>query len=217
MRPPLVVLAVLLVLLAVPASAAALSKPRWRSSTVTYVDKSKGTLDRGAVKIAIKWWNDAPGPVVLKKAPSGTKPNITFRSVNTSGVDYDGLATFSTDRSGTYLVTARLDLNDFFLKREDPEYVAEVTAHELGHALGLPHLRDDCSLMFPSGSVATRCPEDAGTSDLSSGQFYCGPQRSDVRALLARYPGSLGSFPGTVCNGTPPPRARSTTLAVRHG
>src|SRR4051795_12009133 len=210
-------LALLLVLLAVPASASALSKPRWKSSTITYRDNSKGSLDKNAVKTAVKWWNDAPGPVVFKRAASGQKANVTFRSVNTKGVDYDGLANYYTDSSGTYIVTATLDLNDYFLKREDPEYVSEVTAHELGHAIGLPHLKDDCSLMFPSGSVATRCPGDAGTKTLGSGQFYCGPQRSDVSSLLSRYPGKLGSWPGSICTGTPPPRGRSTALAVRHG
>jgi hypothetical protein len=212
----IVFLALALALLA-PASASALSTPRWRSATITYRDGSKGSLDRGAVKIAIKWWNDAPGPVRLVKASSGKKPNVTFRSVSRSGVDWDGLTTWSTDSSGTYLRTARLDLNDFLLKQEDPEYVAEVTAHELGHALGLPHLQNDCSLMYPSGSVATRCPTDAGTKKLSRGRFYCGPQRSDVRALLDRYPGGIGSWPGTICNGTPPPRARSVAVAARHG
>src|SRR3954447_13809956 len=136
-----ILLLALAVALLAPASASALSKPRWKSSTITYRDGSKGSLDQGAVRIAIKWWNDAPGPVKLVKVASGKKPNITFRSISTSGVDYDGLATYSTDSSGTFMRTARLDLNDFFLKREDAEYVAEVTAHELGHALGLPHLK----------------------------------------------------------------------------
>ena len=68
--------------------------------------------------------------------------------------------------------------------------------------------------MFPSGSVATRCPDDAFRTDPGPGRFYCGPQRSDVRSLIARYGGSLGSWPGTICTGTPPPRARST---ARHG
>src|SRR4051812_19289079 len=145
--PRTIPLLALALLLAVPASASALGKPRWKSPTVTYRDTTKGSLDKNAVKTAVKWWNDAPGPVVMIKAASGQKANVTFRSVNTSGVDYDGLATYSTDSTGTYIVKAFMDLNDFFLKREDPEYVSEVTAHELGHALGLPHLKDDCSLM----------------------------------------------------------------------
>src|SRR5829696_5542748 len=216
MRTPLLLLVALVLLLAVPASASALSTPRWKSSTVTYTDKSKGSLDKNAVRIAVQWWNDAPGPLKMVKAKSGTKANVTFYSVNTSGVDYDGLATYSTDSTGTFMRTARMDLNDFFLKREDPEYVAEVTAHELGHALGLPHLRDDCSLMFPSGSVATRCPTDAGKTRLGSGRYYCGPQRSDVSSLLARYPGKIGSWPGTVCTGTRP-ESRGAASAARHG
>jgi len=218
MRSPLLpALVFVILLLAVPASASALATPRWKSSTVTYADKSKGSLDRGAVKIAIKWWNDVPGPLKLVKAKSGRKANVTFYSVNTPGVAYDGLATWSTDRTGTFFRTARMDLNDFYLEREDPEYVAEVTAHELGHALGLPHLRDKCSLEYPSGSVATRCPKNAGPTKLGSGEYYCGPQRSDVKSLLARYPGSLGSWPGTICEGTPPSGERSAARAARHG
>src|SRR3954464_9354366 len=101
----------LLLLLVVPASASALSTPRWKSSTVTYTDKSKGSLDRGAVKTAVKWWNDAPGPVKLGKAKKGKSANLTFYSTNTKGVDYDGLARYATDRSGTYITIARMDLN----------------------------------------------------------------------------------------------------------
>ena len=202
-----------LLTLALGAQAFALAKPRWKSPVVTYRDNSKGTLDRNAVKIAIKWWNDAPaGPLYFKKAKSGQKANVTFYSVNTSGVDYDGLATYYTDKSGTYLTRARMDLNDYFLRTEDPEYVAEVTAHELGHAFGLPHLGDKCSLMYPSGSVATRCPTNAGPK-LGPGQFYCGPQKSDVQSAISRYGGSLGSWPGTICSGTPPSSRRGVVAS----
>jgi len=71
--PGIAAVAAAALVLLVPASASALSKPRWRSSTVTYTDKSKGSLDRNAVKTAVKWWNDAPGPLKLVKAKSGTR------------------------------------------------------------------------------------------------------------------------------------------------
>jgi hypothetical protein len=211
-----VVLVLLAALLAVPASASALSKPRWKSPRITYADRTTSSIDRAAVKRAVKWWNDAPGPVKLVRASSTRSANITFNTENRPGVGYDGIARYALDRTGTYVVFARLDLNDFYLREEDPEYVAEVTAHELGHALGLPHLSNNCSLMYPSGSVALRCPQTAGPRRPGAGRFYCGPTRADVRSLLARYGGKLGDWPGTICTGSPP-EARLATLLRRHG
>ena len=202
-------LAALLTVLAAPAPASAGRGLRWADSTVTYRDKSKGA-DKKAVRVAIAWWNDAPGPFTFVRAAGGDRADITIRSVSVSGVGWDGLAEWATDSRG-YISAARLFLNDVYLSREDPEYVAEVTAHELGHAIGLPHLGDDCSLMYPSGSVATRCPGGAG-----SGRFFCGPQRSDVKSVIARYGGRLGAWRGTTCEGKPPPTARAASVPRSH-
>jgi len=202
-------LAALLAILAAPASAGAGKGLRWADATVTYRDKSKGAETK-AVRLAIAWWNDAPGPFTFVRATGGDRADITIRSVSVQDARWDGLAETATDSRG-YISAAKLSLNDVFLSGEDPEYVAEVAAHELGHAFGLPHLKDDCSLMYPSGSVATRCPGGAG-----AGRFFCGPQRSDVKSLVARYGGTLGSWRGTVCEGKPPRSARAASLARSH-
>jgi hypothetical protein len=201
-RTVLLLLAVALVALVSPASASALATPRWKSSRITYRDATKSSIDRAALRAAVRWWNAVPGPLTFVKVTG--RANITVRTGSVPGADFDGEAFFETDASGTFLTTASVELNDDLLAGEDPEYVAEVAAHELGHAFGLPHLGDKCSLMYTDGSVATRCPRTAGPRSPGRSAFYCGPQRSDVRSLLARYPGSLGNWPGTICKGAPP-------------
>ncbi|CAN5564858.1 hypothetical protein BH20ACT18_BH20ACT18_01510 [soil metagenome] len=213
MAAPRAVRALLLVLLAAilaaPPAASAGKGLRWADSTVTYRNKSKGA-DKKAVRVAIAWWNDAPGPFTFARATGGDRADVTIRSVEKQGVGWDGRAESALNRRG-YISSATLSLNDVFLSDQDPEYVAEVAAHELGHAVGLPHLGDDCSLMYPSGSVATRCPGGAG-----AGRFFCGPQRSDVKSLIARYGGRLEGWRGTTCSGKPPRSARAASVAPGH-
>jgi hypothetical protein len=204
-RRVLAIAAVAAVVTALAAAAPALGLTRWSKAKVTYRDKSD---DRSAVATAVRWWNDAPGPLRLVKAKKGARARVTIRSVSRGCVGWDGLTETSV-RSGGLLASAKVSLNDLYLRDEVSEYVDEVAAHEIGHALGLPHLRNKCSLMYPSGSVATRCPDGAGP-----GSYFCGPQRADVRSIIARYGGSLGDWPGTTCAGSPP-SARAASARAR--
>lgn len=187
--------------LVVPAGAPAATGLRWPSPTVTYRDKSS---ERTAVATAVAWWNAAPSAFSFVRAAKGARANVTVRSIDRPRTSWDGLARWRLSSRGR-IASARLDLNEAYLSRDSPEYVAEVAAHELGHAIGLPHLSDRCSLMYPNGSVATRCPSGAGP-----GRYFCGPQGADVRSLIARYGGSLAGWPPTSCPGAPP---RSTAAA----
>lgn len=194
---------VLALALVAPASAPAATATglRWPSSTVTYRDKSS---ERAAVATAVAWWNDAPSSFSFVRAARGARANVTVRSIDRPRTSWDGLARWRLSSRGR-IASARLDLNEAYLSRDSPEYVAEVAAHELGHAIGLPHLSDRCSLMYPNSSVATRCPSGAGP-----GRYFCGPQAADVRSLIARYGGSLAGWPGTSCAGPPPGRSAAS-------
>ena len=190
-RPFTIVVACLAGLAVVaPASADAARFPKKR---ITYHDKSSFSA---AVKEAVRLWNAAGTPVRLKRA-SRRRADIRIfdrrrlteagRPVagRGGGVDLDG----RRQRGFVKLSTSALG-------GEDENIRVNVAAHELGHALGLGHLPQACSLMneYPDSLLQSACPPP-------SGQYRCGPQRADARALAklyrgrARFPAAGGTCP----------------------
>jgi predicted Zn-dependent protease len=175
---------VCLLVVAEPAAAG-----RWHHQPVRYRDLSGYPA---AVATAVTWWNGVPGRVRL--LPAGRrKADIVIRSRSLPRVTWDG--------EGFYPPDGRVLLNSDLVSTESPEEQAETIAHEIGHALGLPHSTLRCSLMSPEAApgdphCAFMAPPDA---------HPCGPQRSDVRELARLYGGTVGSWPGTFCPGATPP------------
>jgi predicted Zn-dependent protease len=159
---------------------------RWHHQPVLYRDL---TPYPAAVATAVSWWNAAPTGVRL--VPAGKRhADIVIRARAYPGAQWDG--------EGFYPPDGRVRLNTAIVDTESPEEQAEVIAHEVGHALGLPHSRLRCALM-----AADAAPGDPRCSFMSPpGAHTCGPQRSDARTLAKLYRHALPAWPGTFCPGT---------------
>lgn len=158
---------------------------KWPRSTLTYAHKTPWDAE---VRRAVRWWNRAPGnlrfvrtswrraqikiykrPVPGGAAGLGWQPPIGRIEIDDDAGDWDELGR------------------------------ANVIAHELGHAVGIPHLKDHCSLMWGVGDDR-RTP--ACREGIDPSRLRCGPQVDDVKAAIRRYGGELGDFAGTTCRDT---------------
>ena len=155
----------------------------WPSSRISYRDHS--SFGR-AVAQAVAQWNAAGTPVRLVPAPPGRRARV--RIYTPRFVPGFGRAYFPPD--GRVFVC-----RSCFSPWEVRVRPTPVVAHEIGHALGLPHTRAPCALMRGDGRVFDRCaPPPPGT-------YRCGPQRADALALArlyrvpARPPQGLGLCP----------------------
>lgn len=183
---------------AAPAADAALLS--WKKQTITYRDKSPYG---NSVNQAVAWINAMPSPVQLRRASPGYQPDIMITAINKPWVGWAGVT--QVGWYGSRIMESRIQLNKFWYATNSPapepldaSERAQVTAHEILHAMGLPHPPNPgCSLMDPSQFVVDICDSAKPPPE---GKERCGPQRKDARALANRYGGKIGRFDGFFCD-----------------
>ena len=168
---------------------------RWNTHRVSFCDLSGYAA---AVSRAVAWWNGVPAHVRLVRRSCGAARVRIHRYLR---------RTKSVAGYAYYPPGGGVYLNAYWMGRSDATTQAEIAAHELGHALGLPHLRG-CALMNPTVDLGRTCGRPEG-------QYACGPQRPDAAVLVRLYGGNLRNFEGYACSepndpqpppeGPPPP------------
>lgn len=166
---------------------------RWPGTRITYSDASR--LPK-TVREAVRLWNRATTSVRLVRAPAGRRGQIHITSANPCN---QPCAYYPPD-GRVFLPTRGRNVD-----QPDNELTLSLAVHELGHALGLPHV-STCSVMTPFVGFR-ECPPPPRFA------YRCGPQRSDAQAIVRLYGGRVRT--DGLCRLERPKPARATVLAPR--
>lgn len=149
-------------------------------------DPERGRAAKEAAEKGILAWNGHPFPIRIEDRDRGTPPDFTVEWMSAPPGNQLGQAgtrwTQENGRASLRVTSFRLSLVSPGSGRELPARQIELTAaHEMGHALGLPHSDEPRDVMYPTNTANT----------LSA---------RDYRAMQALYrlPNGVGIWRGTV-------------------
>jgi predicted Zn-dependent protease len=139
-------------------------------------------LQRAAVR-GIQGWDGHPFPLSIRTRESGDTPDITVEWTGTMEGGRLGRAQVEWTRKegevlvrvlGLVLATHEPGENHLELS---PAQVELVAAHEMGHALGLPHSDDPRDVMFPKNTATRLTARDFRTLEAA----YALPNGIEIR------------------------------------
>lgn len=145
---------------------------RWRNFTGTLVvhvptpeiaDRGAALKLQRAASAGIRLWNGQPFPILVDER--GTRPaHIQVSWVPILSTWQIGLATTQWSPStGLQVLSLQLVTQSPSGGPMDPEQVRLVAAHEMGHALGLPHSNQPRDVMFPTNTATSLSARDYRT------------------------------------------------------